>query len=230
MKTEAIQKINKIGKISNVITLIAKILVGIGMVLSIIGAVICFVIPESMLKMSVVGEIVMEVDYSALGVTIPQNQMKLAKDVLASEISEDEKNDFSEFEITEEKVMLRGDLEDYSFTMRDVAWLVVLAMIALVMTFITLIFVGGLCKAFRDCNSPFETNVIRKMQNLAIALIPWTITSTITNSVSESIKNSKLSLLFTVDLGVILVVLVVLVLVYIFKYGALLQQESDETL
>ncbi len=230
MKTEAIQKINKIGKISNVITLIAKILVGIGMVLSIIGAVICFVIPESMLKMSVVGEIVMEVDYSALGVTIPQNQMKLAKDVLASEISEDEKNDFSEFEITEEKVMLRGDLEDYSFTMRDVAWLVVLAMIALVMTFITLIFVGGLCKAFRDCNSPFETNVIRKMQNLAIALIPWTITSTITNSVSESIKNSKLSLLFTVDLDVILVVLVVLVLVYIFKYGALLQQESDETL
>lgn len=230
MKTEAIQKINKIGKISNVITLIAKILVGIGMVLSIIGAVICFVIPESMLKMSVVGEVVMEVDYSALGVTIPQNQMKLAKDVLASEISEDEKNDFSEFDITEEKVMLRGDLEDYSFTMRDVAWLVVLAMIALVMTFVTLIFVGGLCKAFRDCNSPFETNVIRKMQNLAIALIPWTITSTVTNSVSESIKNSRLSLSFTVDLGVILVVLIVLVLVYIFKYGALLQQESDETL
>ena len=230
MKTEAIQKINKIGKISNVITLIAKILVGIGMVLSIIGAIICFVIPESMLKMSVVGEVVMEVDYSALGVTIPQDQMKSAKEVLASEISEDEKNDFSELEITEEKVMLRGDLEDYSFTMGDVAWLVVLAMIALVMTFVTLIFVGGLCKAFRDCNSPFETNVIRKMQNLAIALIPWTITSTVTNSVSESIKNSRLSLSFTVDLGVILVVLIVLVLVYIFKYGALLQQESDETL
>ena len=68
------------------------------------------------------------------------------------------------------------------------------------------------------------------MQNLAYALIPWTVVTTISNSISDSVMNHKISLNFTLDLGVVLIGLVVLVLVHIFKYGAVLQQESDETL
>jgi len=33
-----------------------------------------------------------------------------------------------------------------------------------------------------------------------------------------------------VDLGMVLIILFIFVLAYIFKYGAVLQQESDETL
>jgi len=35
---------------------------------------------------------------------------------------------------------------------------------------------------------------------------------------------------FGIDFGVVLIILIVFALVYIFKYGAVLQQESDETL
>ena len=63
-----------------------------------------------------------------------------------------------------------------------------------------------------------------------IALIPWTIVSTIINSILDSAKSGSASVSITLDLGVVLIVLAVLVLVYIFKYGAVLQQESDETL
>jgi len=46
----------------------------------------------------------------------------------------------------------------------------------------------------------------------------------------ESAMSGGIHLIFSIDLGVVLVVLIVLVLVSIFKYGAVLQQESDETL
>lgn len=230
MKEQAIQKINKIGKVSSIITLIAKILVGIGIVLSLIGSVVCFVIPDSLLKMSFVGEIMVEVNYSALGFAMTQEQADLVKETLATEVIDEEEDGFSNVEITEGKVVTTGGVEDFCFTLRDLAWIYVMGLVALVMTFVTLIFIGSLCKSFRDCQSPFEENVIRRMQNLAIALIPWTIISTVTNSVTDSITNNKFNLKFTVDLGVVLVVLVVLILVYIFKYGAVLQQESDETL
>ena len=229
MKEQAIQKINKIGKISSVITLIAKIIVSMGLVLALIGAIICFAIPDSLFKMSFAGDLVMEVDYSSLGVSMSEADILESQKSMELNISGQE-YEFSEVEITESMITMKADLDNASFTMKDIAYLDALALVALAMTFVTLVFIGGLCKAFRDCQSPFEENVIKKMQNLAISLIPWAVVSTVTNSISDSLMNHKLSLNFTVDLGVVLIVLVVLVLVYIFKYGAVLQQESDETL
>ena len=68
------------------------------------------------------------------------------------------------------------------------------------------------------------------MQNLAISLIPWTIVSSVSDSVVASYLQGGLQFQFNLDLSVALVVLIVFILVYIFKYGAILQQESDETL
>ncbi len=231
MKEQAIQKINKIGKVSSIITLVAKILVGIGLVASLIVAIICFVIPESMLKFNMDGEMTVEVDYSSLGLTMTEEEIEAAQEELDVEmISGGEEVEFSEVKITEDKITMFGEVDAFSITMKDIAWIILLALVVLVMTFVTLFFVGSLCKAFRDCQSPFEENVTKKMQNLAISLIPWAIVSSVANSISNSLLNNKISINFTVDLGVILIVLIVFVLVYIFKYGAVLQQESDETL
>ena len=105
-----------------------------------------------------------------------------------------------------------------------------LSSVAMAMTIVTISFAESLCKAFRDCTSPFDTKVIKKMQNLAISLIPWTIILSIIDSTMDSFLAGGLRLSLSIDLGVVLVVLIVFVLVYIFKYGAVLQQESDETL
>ena len=100
-----------------------------------------------------------------------------------------------------------------------------------IMTLVTLFFVGFLCKAFRYCESPFEENVIKKMQNLAISLIPWTIISSIAdNFITNLINVGNFELGISIDIKVVLVIILIFVLVYIFKYGAVLQRESDETL
>lgn len=230
MKERAIRKINKIGKVSNIITLIAKILVGIAMAITLIGAIICFIIPDSMLKFDIASTITMEMDYSDLGVSLSEEEIALTETELNRTILVEEDSDFTTVVVEADKVIMTGDFESFSFTMRDATWLAFMGSLVLGLTFVTLFFISALCKAFRDCKSPFEDNVIKKMQNFAIALIPWAVVSTVVNSVSNSLLNNKFSIMFSVDLGVVLIVLVVLVLVYIFKYGAVLQQESDETL
>ncbi len=235
MKEQAIQKINQIGKISSVVVLIAKILVGVGLVCTIIGAVICFAIPKELVEVTTAGAMVIDVDFSALGAELSELHDEAAREEAVAEMKESFESEDDEFTVVdvtmdETGAQIAGTMAEYSFTIRDGAWAVVIAAVALAMTFATLCFISALCKAFRDCQSPFEENVINKMKNLAIALIPWCIVSSVSDSTFDSIINGKPSFSLSVDLGMVLVVLIVFVIVHIFKYGAVLQQESDETL
>ena len=63
------------------------------------------------------------------------------------------------------------------------------------------------------------------------SLIPWTIISSIADNFITNLMNvGNFELGISVDFKVVLVIILIFVLVYIFKYGAVLQRESDETL
>ena len=86
-----------------------------------------------------------------------------------------------------------------------------------------------LMKALETCETPFCENVIRKMMLFANSLIPLIIMNTVCDGMWNTLgKGSELDL--SVNLGSILLVAVLYLLVVVFKYGAQLQQESDETL
>ena len=208
MKSDVILKINKIGKISSTITLICKIFVCIALVLALFGTI----------------------HFLHIYKTHPSNINALV--VTSSNYSRLYSFN-AEFIIRLQESLTSGSLSagsDNKITYLDVAGVFFISMLSLTLTLITLFFVGSLCKAFQNCSSPFEENVIKKMQNFAVSLIPWTILTLVTNAVAVGLFSNKFNLNFTIDLDVVLLVLVVLVLVYIFKYGAILQQESDETL
>lgn len=252
MKEQAIQKINKVGKISTIVAIISKILVILGFVVCAISLVICLVLPKDLVKVTTVGNMVTEVNYESMGIEVSDEEIQQWKDMQA--MLEDGENlqiemvqngmmsgnlSFSstnqtyiptEVDIEEGMVTVDMQSPDVVITLRSVAGLIITAMIALAMTIVTITFVEKLCKAFRDCQSPFEENVIKKMQNLAYVLIPWTLISSISESILTSFMSNSFNFSISLDLGVVLVVLIVLVLTYIFKYGAVLQQESDETL
>ena len=235
MKEQAIAKINKIGNVSNILTNVCKALIIMGMVACLVGAVLCFLIPDKLVSFSLTPQLSVHVDYSVLGdMMTPEDRAALndptIEEQLKQEFVTDEELSGMTVSVANQVIHLEDTEEGDTYTMHDVAWLVMMSFIMLTMSLVTLIFVGKLCKAFRDCDSPFAENVIRKMQNLAYALIPWTIVSIITDTIMASVTSNKFSMMFSVDLGVILTALLVLVLAYIFKYGAVLQQESDETL
>lgn len=233
MKEEAIKKINKIGKVSSVFALIGKIVLGMSLVALLISAIACFVLPAEFITITVDEKVGFILDVGAFDEVMTEEDAEEMKKSFAESFEAEvagEDVQIEEIVVADNKLQADTVVPTYSFTIRDLAWLVIVLALNVAMIMVTLCFISALCKAFRDCQSPFEENVVKKMSNLAYSLIPWAVFSSITNSVANSLLQNKVSVNFTVDLGVIMIVLVVFVLVHIFKYGAMLQQESDETL
>lgn len=248
MKEQAIQKINKAGKISSVVATICKIVVILGLVLDLVVAIRWFVIPESAMKITKNGTMTVEMDFADAGIPFSEDDLKnMQMDKSEGEwqietdrngmvngqlelVAEGHAYTPTDVAVTENGAKIEMTSTDITYTMRDVAGWMMAAAVVLIMTIILLTFVESLCKAFRDCTSPFEENVIKKMERFGISLIPWTIISTLTESIQTSVMSGAMEWSLGIDLGVVLMVLIVLILVYIFKYGAVLQQESDETL
>lgn len=236
MKTEAITKINKIGKIGNVITIIARIVAIMVLAFGIAGTIFFAATPKDFLNINVSGDAIVAVDVSSIGWTLSEKEQNdLKADIEEGSLSVSNGTGHAELEVNsavvnENGFSLRayGDMMDFSI---HNAFLPALAgCIYLVMTIITLFFVGGLCKAFSTCQSPFEENVITKMKHLAFSLIPWVILSSITNGLMDGFMTGKFNINASINLDTVLVIILIFVLTYIFQYGSVLQQESDETL
>lgn len=249
MKEQAIQKINKVGKISYIITVICKILVIASLVCSVASAVICFSQPTETMRVTQRSAMIVEMSKDALGQDITDAELAEMQAVLESGeqmqiqqvrngmmgsglniVSTGETYIPIAMDVTGDGVTIDMITDGATCTMHELAVLSLLMAVVLAMSIVTLTFIESLCKAFRNCATPFEENVIKKMQRLAICLIPWTLVSSIGDTITNSMMFGGMSWSFSLDLGVVLLVVIVLILVYIFKYGAVLQQESDETL
>ena len=86
-----------------------------------------------------------------------------------------------------------------------------------------------LMKALKNCETPFSEDVIKRMSGFAYSLIPAVALNIVFSGIWSSLSVGS-GYNPTINIGSILLVAVVFVLVAIFKYGAQLQRESDETL
>lgn len=246
MKEKALKNINTIGKISYIAAVIAKCLVIVGLVATLLVTILCFTVFADKIKVDMTGKIDLEMDCRELEIdyedleSLDDEEMQIKSETV--KIGDSNLGPIISFDISEQdykagNVEIKDDIlfaqlesDTVTFTEKDMGFLLLIASLKLVMTIVTISFVESLCKAFRSCKTPFEDKVIKKMQNLAISLIPWTIISSVSNSAMASFVQGGLQFQVNIDLSIALVVLIVFVLVYIFKYGAVLQQESDETL
>lgn len=236
MKTDAITKINKIGKIGNIITIIARIFAIMLLVLSIAGTIFFAATPDDFLNVKVKGDATVDVNLSAIDWTLSKEE----QDTLKSDLTDDSLSvsngpgsselGVNSAVVNENGFTLRADGDMINFSLHNAFLPTLAACIYLIMTIITLFFISALCKAFAACQSPFENNVITKMKHLAFSLIPWVILSSITNGLTEGFMTGEFNITAGVNLDTVLVIILIFVLTYIFQYGAVLQQESDETL
>lgn len=238
MKQNAISKINQMGQIGGYLTIVAKVLVILGIIGCLAGAVIFAIIPENFISVNVSNNIGCVIDFSSLGIELSESQIQEVQDQSAENNSMTTvmHNNGSEYitnnvSITETEMLVEAATEDVTINLSPIKWVFLAGAVNVAMALVTLFFVGSLCKAFRYCESPFEENVIKKMQNLAISLIPWTIISSIADSFVTNLLNvGSFEFGISVDMNVVFIIILIFVLVYIFKYGAVLQRESDETL
>lgn len=236
-KTEAIKKINKMGKAGSIICLIAKILLIIAAAGVLIGTITLFVLPKDFVTVKNTSSVETEVNLSTF-----------IKDLSAQEY-EDFQNRFaattpgnSSINVDSQTYAVTGynldgnilkvntAVETGTFTVGQIRPILVFAIIAIGCCLVSIFFAGSLCKSFAVCESPFEDAIIVKLRKLAFSLIPMAVFSFFSDGLINGILSSGKNIAFTVNFSTVFAILIILAISYIFKYGAQLQKESDETL
>lgn len=214
MKNEITAKINKVGKIGCIISKIAQIAVLIGAIAClVVGMIFIFTPADSITSFngSATGTLVFNDKKSKIFSFDDDNdKIKFMGAELSFDTKETLNDNESEIEINALAVDFNGKhFKTFGILLSFSGFLMFAALYAV------FIFVVRLSKALEICSSPFEENVLTAMKKLGISLIPFGICSFGIYGISAIV--------------LIPVILVVMLLMHIFKYGAELQQESDDT-
>lgn len=213
MKNDNIKKINTIGKVAYIIAIIFQIAAIVAAVCLIVGGCIFMAVPDDSVKLNGTANAVLSADKDNKYVSLDgENGSASFFNGRLKFKSEKVKTDDEEslnYSIDSNDVTL-GDIKPVAavFFFGIAVFLIVAA--------IPISFGIKLAKSLEKCNSPFEDNVLKCMGNFGKSLIPLGILRFIIFGIT--------------NLGTILMICVVLMFVYIFKYGAQLQKESDELL
>ena len=104
------------------------------------------------------------------------------------------------------------------------------ALAKLVAALVVLIILNKLSREFKRCDSPFSDGVIRWMTIFAWVLLGASVFSQVAAGIATGVMLRGSGLRINLDLTTLFVTLIVLFLTMIFRYGAKLQREADETL
>lgn len=235
-KENAILKINKAGKIGKIVCIVASVLVGIVAVIGLVAAITLTAFPKNFVSVSTTTSTSTSVDLSMFMKDLSNEQKQSTFDQIRNSINSNVTEQVNGVDVSvnadiSDDAVLTVDSSDVTvkMTFSTITRYVYLATVILAFAFVSTFFAGRLCKSFADCASPFDADVIKKLRYFAFSLIPWTVSASfITFETSPTTALSKFNC--NVNFGMIFITLAVLGLSYIFKYGAILQQESDETL
>ena len=231
MKQEVVAKINKFGKIGEVIAQISRIFVILGAVILLAAGILMLAMPKDLFTLDYYVGMDMQVDLDAVGETITEDDMAELEADAYTVTTSDTEMVIVDVEADEEANTLNVKFASEPTNMFNATKIVIfilLQLLLLVVNFITITFIVKLCKEFKTCETPFSAGVIKRIKQVGFSLIPWCIVYPTAETAANFMVSNNLNI--SIDIGMIIMVLVVLALAYIFQYGAMLQQESDETL
>ena len=235
MKQEVVAKINKFGKVGEVIANICRIVVIMGVVVLLVaGIMLLAVMPKNMMNINVKTVMGLTFDAAAIGETFATEDVTEMEASLREEFNGNVTANGEELVISD--VVVNGDVMEITAESDTVELLgkgkvvvfLIMQLLQMAVAIVTITFIIKLCKEFKTCETPFSNDVIKRMKQVGYSLIPWCFTYPTAEAAANFMVSNNLNL--SIDLGMIIMVLVVIALTHIFKYGAMLQQESDETL
>lgn len=223
MKNANVKKINTVGKVSRIVLTVFRVFAIIGIVGCIVGAVLGGIaaasVPEDAVKadISVNGSVVIDGEkipsfFSKGLIDLEETDVKFGFGnfnikMLVDEIREDNVNGYT--------IDGNASLNDSTMLMLGIVGVCVVGAIGSGIILVVIIFGGKLAKALETCNSPFEEKVLRAMKGFAFSLIPVGVIVLFVDG--------------ALGLTTAFVVAAIILFTFVFKYGAELQQESDET-
>lgn len=136
-------------------------------------------------------------------------------------------------EITVEKqgngLLIDAKTNNITFSMKRVIAALVFAFLFCTALTVMLFMLRNLMKSLKNCDTPFTEEIVRNMTRFAVSLAVTLGVNILGSGIWSSMTTGS-GYGPTINLGYVLVVSIVCVLISVFKYGAQLQRESDETL
>lgn len=232
-------KVNKIGRAGRIVSIVLIVLLSIGAFSLLLVGGVCAVLPEDTVEVSfrpnadvLVGRSILGQEWSRIDEIVAE-----AQEALTGKYGE-----VIQFEKTDRGLLIRLDRlmeEGEVFRLRNALGAIWAGLVGIASAIVALVMFLKLSDAFRVCRSPFDEAVIRRMNIFAWTLIVCAVVGSFAGSAAQSAvmafqnagihvgaKNFGVSL----DLYPIFAALIVFFLCMIFRYGAQLQQEADETL
>ena len=226
------RRINVKGKICRIISMILIVCLMIGAAASLTTSLVLIVMPQSGLQADVTGSAKVEI-YGDLIDKLPDGVIKniaesIQKGSTKLKINSNEVSGITE---TEDGIVLdaSGDISHLTFRRLGLSLLMV-SLIAGLLIYV-FIMLRRLMREFETCESPFSDRVVKAMTGFAISLIPYTVLKpALTKLATSFLTAGNVEVDFSLDLSMAFSALVIILLIFIFKYGASLQKEADETL
>ncbi len=234
MKESVIQKINQFGKVGQIIVNISMVIFGVATIGCIIAAIVFFVLPKSLLRVDYDNRMTATMDFSSFEASLSEEEIAQLKSSVYKGNSGITLNDNSykveDVIYDENSVSLVGKSGQMGFSIRNMALAMLVGTVFMATTWLTFFFIASLCKELKTCETPFAEGIIKKLNQVAISLIPLSIVTSLGSSFIRSIFAGGSMISLNLNLGSVIMVILILGLVQIFRYGAMLQRESDETL
>lgn len=236
MKPASIERVNGLGKAGYIIANIVKALIIIGLSILLIATIVMFTIPSDLVSLQMNAQADIGIDLGVLGITADQlntenlNAALAAENVSGSLSIQGMELLFNSLSVDGTNITLSASGSAGMHGFSAIRTILIMALITLAVYLVCTFFIAAFCKTLSQCKSPFEEEVVKKMQVLAWAMLALPFVSSLNSSLSESALSGNIHIQLSIDLMEIILILAMFALSYIFNYGAQLQRESDETL
>ena len=196
-------KVNRIGKAGRIVSIILIVLLSMGALALVLGGIACAILPQDLVEVSL----------------RPVVDVKVDKELMGDEWANIDKL-LSE---AQEKA-------DATFSLRDANRAIWAGLVGIASAIVTLVMFLKLCKAFEACRTPFDEPVIQRMTTFAWTLIVCAVVSCFARGAVSAVLSGWQRMSFNLNLTSVFTALMVFFLCMVFRYGAQLQKEADETL
>lgn len=234
-KEKAIKKINEYGNAGKIITVIMIVCVVLALVTTTVASIAMFVMPDSLFELEIGTQGKLTIDFNSIEAEMEDSDIERMAALIDTGSAGVNlgviRMKLDEAEVVGDSKLVATSNENIGvLSFSDIGKVLLVAVASLILTLISLIFANRLCIAFKTCESPFSEEVIKRMRVFAWSLLPWAVFSSVTEEVVNNLFGNNVEIGISLDMNIIFTVLVILALTVVFRYGAMLQQESDETL
>lgn len=235
-KNNALNQINKYGKIGRIISIVMIVIISLVTVATFVAAIALKTLPDDLFRINLgtQAEVILNplsIDpnadltlYNQITDAINNGTVQGGLNLGAVRMM------LNSAEIVDNTIVCKTSEGTGVLSLNNVANVLFMVTFSMVLTLLSAIFGYGFCKAIEACESPFEDKVINCMRRFAFSLLPWAIFSSVPRYAVGNLFNNNVKINFSLDMNIILIILIILALTVVFKYGAMLQKESDETL